>query len=237
MARKRKLATSPRSNTELYEALLSKIMSGEYVAGQRLVESEIAEAFQTSRTPVREVLVALAKDGVVERIRNCGARVKTFSPDDVEEIYDVRAVLECFAVRRAARSLPLNKLHDLERRFEALYTAEARPGWAKKQVDMDRELHRLILSHSGNRRVAVQLDNIAMLINALRSIGYRKVDHMREAVREHLGIVGALLRRDAAEAERLMFEHIETSKRFALERFFDHRSPRPSASESALRPI
>jgi DNA-binding GntR family transcriptional regulator len=220
------LAARSLTHSELYSTLVKRIIGGEYAAGERLVEVDIAEEFQTSRTPVREVLMALAKDGLVERTPNCGARVRVFSPDDVEEIYDIRAALECLAVRRAAATVPLKKLVDLEGRLEALHRSGAGATWNAKQAEIDLELHKLVLAHSGNQRLIQTLDNIALLINSLRSIGYHNAAHMREAGVEHLAIVRALLRRDTAEAEQLMWKHIQTSKRNALELFFEKAAAR-----------
>jgi len=65
----------------LYRALLEKIISGEIAPGQRLVEEDLARTYGVSRTPIREVLLSLVKDGCVERARNCGARVVAFKAD------------------------------------------------------------------------------------------------------------------------------------------------------------
>jgi DNA-binding GntR family transcriptional regulator len=222
---KRQTTHSALSQSELYSALVGKIMSGEYSAGQRLVEADIARTFKTSRTPVREVLLALAKDGLIERTRNCGARVKVFTPDDIEEIYDIRRSLECLSVRLATSKLPLNQLLDLERRLDALNNTTPGPGWNQKQHVIDQELHRLIQAHCGNRRLIDQLENISLLINSLRSMSRRKVDHMRGAGQEHIAIIRALLQRDSESAERRMWEHIETSKRNALSFFFRGTAP------------
>src|SRR5690349_938938 len=101
-------------NSELYSDILAKIMTGELQAGQRLIEEEVARTYGVSRTPVREVFFALAKDGLVERVQNRGARVVSFTPDDVEEIFDIRMALECLSIRNAVRNLPLSTLSETE---------------------------------------------------------------------------------------------------------------------------
>jgi DNA-binding GntR family transcriptional regulator len=208
-----------RLQSQIYASILGKIMNGEYPPGQRLVEEEMAEIYKVSRTPIREVLQALARDGLVEHVHNRGARVVSFTPDDVEEIYEIREVLECFSVRRAVRNLPLNQLIEIEKRLNGLNRSDG-PKWNQQQADLDLELHRLIVSHSGNRRLIAHLENIALLIHSLRLVGYRNDQHARQAGTEHLAIVRALLRRDSELAERLLAEHIENSKRHALELFF-----------------
>jgi DNA-binding GntR family transcriptional regulator len=194
-------------------------MSGTFPPGRRLVEEELAETYHVSRTPIREVLVALEKDGLVERTHNRGAKVVSFTADDVEEIYETRNALECLSIRQAIRNLQLQDLLDLERHLEKLNRHEG-PQWNQQQARIDLELHQLILSHSGNRRLVAYLENISMLIHSLRLIGLRNAQHVRRSGEEHLAIVRALLRRDAQLAERLLADHIETSKRNTLELFF-----------------
>lgn len=206
-------------NSQIYSDILGKIVSGDFSPGQRLIEEELAATYAISRTPIREILFALERDGLVERSRNRGARVVAFTPDDVEQIYEIRGALECLAVRTAVRSLPLREVLELERRLASL-NEKTTADWNDRQAEVDIELHRLIVEHSGNRRLALYLDNISLLLHSLRLLGYRNSAHARRAGEEHLEIVRALLRRDAQAAERLLADHIEVSKRNALELFF-----------------
>ena len=208
---------------ELYSDILAKIMTGELQPGQRLIEEELARAYRVSRTPVREVFFALAKDGLVERVQNRGARVVSFTPDDVEEIFEIRMALECLSIRNAVRNLPLSALSETEHQLEQLVRHEGKQ-WTERHGEIDFELHRLIVSYSGNRRLMTYLDNISMLIHSLRLLGLSNPDHARQARDEHLAIVRALLRRDAELAERLLAEHLENSKRNALEIFLRNRN-------------
>ena len=210
--------------SELYAALLGKIISGEYAPGDRLVEAELAAAHGVSRTPVREVLLALTKDGLVDRIRNRGARVASFTPDDVEGIYEIRKALEVLSLRTAVRTLRLSDLIELERKLDALNHGDPAKDnrWNQRQAEADVELHRLIISHSGNRRLIAYLDHISLLIHSLRLLGYRNGNHAQRAGIEHAAIVRALLRRDSEMSQRLLADHIEISKRNALDLFFRH---------------
>lgn len=208
-----------QTKAAIYADILAKIMRGEFLPGQRLVEEELARTYEVSRTPIREILFALERGGLVERTHNHGAKVISFTPDDVEQIYEIRSALECLSLRRGIRNLPLNALLDLERRLEALSRRHG-PRWNQQQAEVDIELHRLIVTHSGNRRLVAYLENISRLIHSLRLVGYRDDRHARQAGEEHLEIVQALVRRDLARAERLLADHIENSKKNAIELFF-----------------
>ena len=219
------MARRAQPRLDLYSAILSKIMSGEFPAGQRLVEEDLARTYHVSRTPVREALVALVKDGVVSRIRNRGVRVASFTSDDVEQLYDIRGLLECLAVRTAVRNLRLDDLLRIRRRLRFLKTHKA-PNWHEQQAEIDLELHRLILHHSGNRHLFSLAENTSRLIHSLRFLAWqheanekhRSLDETRayEGAEEHLAIVEALVRRDAKLAEKVLRNHIEASKRALL---------------------
>jgi DNA-binding GntR family transcriptional regulator len=203
------------ANASLYFEMLRKIVNGEFQPGQRLVEEELALEFQVSRTPIREVLFKLERDGVVQRLRNHGARVTSFTPDDVEQIYEIRKALECLGVRNAAKSLKLIDLLEFEQRLEDLNTLKD-ADFLQKGSELDVELHKSIVSHSGNRRLAAYLENLSMLVHSVRMLSHGVMQFSRAANDEHLAIVRALLRRDAVMAERLLGDHIESSKQRAL---------------------
>jgi len=224
IVRNRHEADIAREQTKrtIYTAILGKIVSGELVPGQRLKEDHLAQTYKVSRTPIREILIALEKDGLVERIRNRGAKVISFTPDDLEQLYDVRGALECLAVRRAVPHMPLNQLLELEHRLLA-HGGRQGPRWKQRQAELDLELHRFIVSHSRNRRLLKYLETILLLPQSLELAGYDDNKHAHDVGQEHLMIVRALLRRDSQLAERLLAEHIETGKRKMLELLYKRR--------------
>jgi DNA-binding GntR family transcriptional regulator len=215
-----------RAKKRAYTAILAKIVSGELAPGQRLREAELARTYKLSRTPIREILIALEKDGLIQRNRNQGAKVISFTPDDLEELYDVRCVLECLAVRRAVPHIPLNQLLEFEQRLAALPKNGGGPKWSQRQSELDLELHRFIVSKSGNGRLITYLENISLLPQSLRLAGYDDEKHGRDVRQEHLTLVRALLRRDGQLAERLMARHIENGKRKMLEMLYHRRDMR-----------
>ena len=205
-----------------YKAILAEIVSADLAPGQRLREEQLAQKYKLSRTPIREILIALEKDGFIERSRNQGAKVISFTRDDVEELYDIRCALECLAVRRAVPYMKYNRLLEFEQRLTALLRTGSGRRWSQRLSVLDLELHRFIVSQSGNRRLITYLENVSLLPQSLRLAGYGDEAHAREAGQEHLTIVRALLRRDSQLAERLLAKHIESGKRKMLELIY-HR--------------
>src|ERR1700733_3003120 len=80
---------------EFYTDILGMIVQGGLPPGQRMIEEDLAREYRVSRTPIREVIFALERDGLVARAANRGAKVIAFTPDDVEQVYEIRKVLEC----------------------------------------------------------------------------------------------------------------------------------------------
>jgi DNA-binding GntR family transcriptional regulator len=207
--------------SRLYGAIVEQIISGQLAAGERLVEENLAATYKISRTPVREVLFALEKDGLIERVRNQGARVIAFTPADVEEVFDVRKALECFSIANAVRTVKLSDWMELERRLVLALSSRKRATAESELADIDITFHRLIVEGSGNRRLVSYVEHVSLLLRSLQMAGYRKAAHVQESAEEHLAVLRALLRRDPAEAQNLLAAHIEQGKRHALELFFD----------------
>jgi DNA-binding GntR family transcriptional regulator len=203
----------------LYRALLEKIISGEFAPGKRLVEEELARAYGVSRTPIREVLLSLVKDGCVERPRNCGARVVAFTAEDVEELFDLRTALEIHCISTVVRTVKVSELLELQHRLEAV---EGKSGSSlqEEHASIDLKLHHLIVENSGNRRLIAQMRNLSLLIESLQLTSFDNTDDQaRTTGEQHLAIVRALLKRDVGLAQRPLTEHIEYGKRNVLQMF------------------
>ena len=139
------------------ERLRALILTGEYGPEERLIEEQLAERLGVSRTPVRQALTMLEAEGLVEITPNRGATVCSFSIEDVWDIYDLRAVLEGHAARRAAGRIErreLERLRELAREMEGL------PGQfddheeeIRALVALNQEFHGTIVEASRNRRL------------------------------------------------------------------------------------
>jgi len=202
----------------LYRSLLEKIISGEFAPGQRLVEEELARAYGVSRTPIREVLLSLVKDGCVERARNCGARVVAFTAEDVEELFDLRTALEVHCISSVVRTVKVSELLALQHSLEAI-KSKSGAALVEAHAGIDLKLHHLIVENSGNRRLRAQMQNLSLLIESLQLSSFNNDEQARKTGEQHLAIVHALLKRDVELARQLLTEHIEYGKRNVLQMF------------------
>jgi DNA-binding GntR family transcriptional regulator len=196
---------------KIYGAIYEQICNQTLPLGSRLKEEQVARDLGVSRTPLREALNRLIKDGLLEMEPRKGVRVKNFTVEDVVEVYDIRKVLEGLAAGLAVPKLDPQVLKDLQRAFESKDTSVL--------LRADTELHDLIVRHCGNARLIDMLDNLHNLIQVFRISGYGSPTRSEQATRDHLKIIQACLDRDAVQAEFLVREHIENTKKLILQNF------------------
>jgi DNA-binding GntR family transcriptional regulator len=209
----------------LYTAILERIVRGELASGERLVEIDLARTYHVSRTPIRDALLALRKDGLVEQEHNCGARVASFTARDVEDLFDIRKAVEVFCVPFLVQSGKVSDLLELQHRMLALDGLTGQP-WRDESAALDMDFHQLIVASSNNRRLIAYIRNLDGLVQSLRKVSYRQDrdgSRIRESARGHLAVMDALLAHDAALAQRLLVEHIERGKRNTVALFIRSR--------------
>ena len=191
---------------QLKEILLKRILSGEYKAGDRLVEMQIAQEFEISQAPVREALRELETLGFVESAPYRGTHVRAVTRAELTEIYPVRAALEEVAARLAAERLAGN-VKALEVELAAMHAA-AEKGDLDEQVQHDVEFHRLIVEASGNR--VLQDVWRSLRIEARTLISVLKTDIGGHEIAElHRPVLEALAKGDAERAGLLLRQHVE----------------------------
>lgn len=195
---------------QVYRAIKHRILSNEFAVGSRLRDEELALQLSVSRTPVREAILRLSREGLVEIVPRSGTRVRTFTEQDIEDIFDLRIALEALAARKAADRI---ETQDLERLREMYERAEValKKGDAKPALDFDTEMHRTILQASGNARLQEMMATINDYVTLFRNIGAGTPFHRGFNYR-HREIVRALERRNPDLAARALSEHIEVAK-------------------------
>ena len=127
-----------RAVDRVYAHLRDGIVAGSYEPGSRLGEVEIAELTATSRTPVREALRRLEMEGLVEVLPHRGARVRSWTADDLDEIYDLRMNLEAMAASRAARRIEDKDVDRLDELCDLMEAAAAQG--AEQRLDLMAQL-------------------------------------------------------------------------------------------------
>jgi DNA-binding GntR family transcriptional regulator len=200
----------------IVRAVLTDIFHGNLRAGQRLVTETLANRFGVSHTPIREALIELRGIGVVDLLPNRGAVVRKVTARDVREVCQVRKVLECEAVRGAARRADRATVKALVADIRDLAASPADSTAVARARELDNRLHDLIRESCGNSFLVAELARLRTLFRTFRDVTWdlelARRDFHRIAVeaREHLAITGALLAGDANAATRAMAAHIRS---------------------------
>jgi DNA-binding GntR family transcriptional regulator len=194
---------------ELAKRLLAEIFQGNMPAGTRLIILNLAKRFQLSSTPVREALLELEANGVVEFVHNRGAVVRPFGPEQLREIFHLRRILEAEAARLACDRIDRQRLVEFREELRRLAEQPRGGKWLEREMVADRNLHAMISENCGNSRLSADISRYDTLVQVLRDIvGNRRRD-IDVAVREHAAIVDAMIDGDAETAAKAMAFHVD----------------------------
>jgi DNA-binding GntR family transcriptional regulator len=194
----------------VYELLRAGIISGDYAPGSRLVETQLAQAFGVSRTPIRAALARLEGDGLVESAPNKGSFVAGWAESEFEEIYALRIRLEPYAANLAAGRMDpaeVVRLDALATRILSLAESEEE-GWTETCAQLDSELHSTIVAASQSPRLIAMVSNLSEQPLIRRAISLLPRDVYRSTFEQHHQILHAVARGDGELAETLMRAHI-----------------------------
>jgi DNA-binding GntR family transcriptional regulator len=200
-----------KSTDRVYEALRRKVIDSELAPGSQVLEQELAMMLGVSRTPLREALVRLENEGLLEIIPRHGVRIIPMSVADMKEIYQVLVSLESAAAAALASQPPseaaLDELDAIYEQMDALLKAGDVTAWAME----DERFHLKIVELAGNRRLREIVSNCWDQAHRARMFTLRLQTHPQPAqsMKEHRQIVSALRKRDAAKAESLLRSHRE----------------------------
>jgi DNA-binding GntR family transcriptional regulator len=188
---------------QVRDLLLSRVMSGEYPPGSRLVETRIAQELGVSQAPVREALRDLEQLGCVEYEPFRGSSVRALSVHDLLEAFPVRAALEGLACRLAAERISDAQLERLATLVEEMRAAPD----PRAESTADSEFHATIVAAAGNATLTRQWNQL--LPHARTFISLTLPDSSEGSVAErHVAILEALRRRDAGAAAQAMQDHL-----------------------------
>jgi DNA-binding GntR family transcriptional regulator len=204
-----------RAADRAYARIRADILAGRCGAGEHLKEEELAARVGVSRTSVRDALRRLTGEGLVHFAPNRGAFVARFSPQEVNEIFQLRAALEGYGAALATRRIEEATLARLETLADDMERATQR----KRGPDLDRfaglnnEFHRLVLAASGSTRLAAIVGPLIEIpIILLKQYNWhRRVDPVRSN-RQHREIIAALRSRDPIWTRTAMHSHIISTR-------------------------
>ncbi len=202
-----------------YDILREKVVSKEFTPGQRLNLDAIEKQLGISRTPLKEALIRLEMEGLIRIAPRSGTYVTDPGPKEIAESFDVRRVLEVYAVELAvqrASDEDVRKLRAIVQELGDLVTAEDRDAIYPRYLTLDHQLHRQLVALTGNQCLCQAHDRENVHAQMAR-IRYRRSEReLDTAQEEHERIMAALEARDVETAKAEMDAHLRRAKRSLL---------------------
>jgi DNA-binding GntR family transcriptional regulator len=193
----------------VYDQLKTAIVELRIPPGEPLREADIAQGLSVSKTPVREALARLEQDGLVELNSFRSAVVTDYTARDLQEIYELREIIEVAAARSAAESISDQGLADLGRiASECVRLSDE--GGEPELVELITEFDTVLFEEVRNRRIRAILANLAAHLTRIGLLTAEIPGRNAASVREHAQIYEAIERRDPEAAERFMRQHIRS---------------------------
>ena len=219
------------ASQKAYEEIRQLLLDGKFSAGQRLSEEMLADLCGVSRTPIREALRRLALESFVVIRQNRGAFVVDWGREDIADLFELRAMLEGFAARRAAlrrNDAQAQKLNEIVDKMDKVLAAARRPS-IDKFLDLNRQFHDVISDAAGNSRLKEFIARLVEHAIVMRTAVRYSSEDLRRSNNFHRDIADAVATQNDVLAEQLMRAHI-------LAAFELYRQSYLNAAEDASSP-
>ena len=192
---------------KIEEDLKKDILSGKLRSGQRIVEQDLCDRYDISRTPIREILRRVEAEGLIETIPNRGAFVKGFTNRDIDDFYLMKTLLEVQCVRWAIERITDDELDMLEQTFEFMefYTMSED---LEKMLKINRGFDSIIYRACHNREVEKTLQRYNFYITYSASQVHYPANYLNTVLEEHRAIFRAFKNRDPEEGAEAAKAHM-----------------------------
>jgi len=202
---------------QIYEALRDLILKNVYRPNAVLQIDGLAEEFSVSATPVREALVRLESEGLVNLVPNKGALVTDIQESDIRNTWEMRKLLEPYAAGKSALLIPGIEILELEERILSLRDD---PFDNDAYVECDTSLHEVFYIHLDNKFLVDTIRRLHQLSTRIRyfpedsAVLHERTVH--EVIQEHLSILAVVRTRDAARISEIVLEHLKNGEKRAM---------------------
>jgi DNA-binding GntR family transcriptional regulator len=199
------LKKTTNSNQIVYEFITDAISQGELKPGASITEEWIGSQLNMSRTPVREAIIRLQADGFITVVNN-RAMITPITPVDIQEIFQLRLLLEPYAAAACIGMIDRGKVLEIQKFTKELYR--------KNNVTFSiniHDLHNLIIESTRNKRLIAIVKNLQGQVTRLLNVSGRIPGRITHSLQEHLVIIDAILAGDRLSAEQSMRNHIQSN--------------------------
>ncbi|WP_050182072.1 GntR family transcriptional regulator [Domibacillus robiginosus] len=194
---------------QFYQSIKRMIFEGKFKPGERIIENQLAKEFGVSKTPVREAIRLLEKDGLV--VMDEKSRIIVYEPTlkDVEEIYFCRMALESFAVGLTTQIATEANIEEIEEILLKTEQAINDSLDANSIITLNEQFHSLIIQYTQNRRLQKQLNDLKSLMYFFRILNFQGENRAEIILKQHRHIFSYIKKREEEQASSAMMEHLK----------------------------
>lgn len=198
-----------------YDVLKKAIITGEIPAGERIVETDYADRLHISRTPLREALRKLERDGLVEYVMRRGVVVRAFTIEDVEQIYTIRNALEMLTLPAIIKNATAEDIASLREKLAQMDILQEKEDFEALSL-LARSFHSELTAISRQKRILRVIEGQDEYIRRFSAMSIKHEDRRQAAHKEHYLLVDYVEQKKLDEFTKLMQSHIERSKENCL---------------------
>ena len=191
---------------DVYEQILSAILSGEIVPGERLIQENIASQIDVSRTPVREAFLRLEREGVLETAGRGGFQIRNITEQEIQDLYLAREAVEGFAAKLLAGALSQEQVQNIEAAVRSEMSLNSTH--KEEHFHANRNIHRTIVAQAGNGILLDMFDSIWNRGISIRSFSAYRIPDDTDNREQHLELLDQIKQGPMVEAENAMVAHI-----------------------------
>jgi len=207
---------------QFYHKIKQMIFEGEYQPEERINETQLAKEYNVSKSPIREAVRILQKEGllVVDK-----SKVVVYKPTlkDVEDIYYCRMALESFAVKLTTKTATDKELEEVQNTLNKTKDAIEKNENPNTIISLNEHFHRLLLTHSNNNRLQKQVNDLKGLINYFRKLNFKGNQRAETILGQHQQIFNHILQRNEKQASEEMIKHLEKDVEHLMEVLSDSK--------------
>ncbi len=210
----------PNLGEQVYKIIKDKIIWHEIKMKERIIDKKLAEELGVSRSMVRQVLTTLAKEELLIMIPRSGFYVKEITRKEIEEIYNIRKILEAYATELAVLKITSGDIAALEEVFKKA-KGDLEKGEIKSFIGADVKLHKLLIDNCGNEHLKKIINENVDKYAFYRIVDLNRIERAKESYFEHYEIFKAVAGKEkkAKFSAELMAKHIENAKNIILNNF------------------
>ncbi len=197
---------------KVYDHIRKEILSGAIAPNERLIEAKIAKQIGTSRTPVREALHSLELEKLIKSLPNSGYIVIPLSKEEVEQLCEIRASIECLAARWAAQKEHEKLVNELMKNITASEN-EVRKGEIHSFIELDAQFHEIIAKLCGSERLFELAQTLRYHMLRYRTHSIFTNDSVIRAIDGHRLILKAIITGDIQKIDKSIYDHLDRVKK------------------------